>query len=90
MFMLKAWLEFYWGLYRQYTWQPIWLDVRSPDEYHFHRRRFTRKYRNKQRIVRSLWFSMSLVVLAFPLMHFAVFVSLLTTFVSFCILDETE
>lgn len=64
--------------------------LRSPDEYHFHRRRFTQKYRNKQKVVRSLWFSMSLVVLAFPVPHVAVFVALFTTFLSFCILDETE
>lgn len=88
--LLKAFAAFYLSLYRQYTWQPVWLMSDTPEDYHFHRRRFTQKYRNKQKIVRSLWFSMSLLVLAFPVMPFAVFVTLFTTFLSFCILDETQ
>lgn len=88
--MWKSLLEFYWSLYLQLTWQPSWLVSKRPDQSHFHRRRFTAKYRNKQRLVRSLWFSMGLLMLAFPLLHVVVFVTMLTTFVSFSILDETQ
>lgn len=87
--MILALIEFYWGLYRQWSWQPDWLASKDPDSQHFHRRRYTKKYRSKLRVVRSLWFTVSLLVLAFPVMHFAVFATLFTTFLSFCILDET-
>ncbi|MYM62233.1 hypothetical protein [Pseudomaricurvus sp. HS19] len=87
--MIKEFVAFYWGLYQQFTWEPVYLLATDPDKYHFHRRRFTKKYRQKQRVVRSLWFSMMLTVLAFPSLHFATIVTLFTTFLSFCILDET-
>lgn len=87
--MIKAFVEFYWALYQQLTWEPVRLLATDPDKYHYHKRRFTEKYRRKQKVVRSLWFVMMLMVLAFPSLPFATFVALFTTFLSFCILDET-
>ncbi len=88
--MLKGWLGFYWSVLKQQTWQPNWLQSEVPDKAHFHRRRFTASYRNKQRLVRGLWFVFVLVVLAFPLPHVVVGLGLFVTFTSFSLLDETE
>ncbi|NIB41161.1 hypothetical protein HBA55_16275 [Pseudomaricurvus alkylphenolicus] len=88
--MFKDLVRFYWSLWAQMSWQPHWLNSRDPDAEHFHRRRFTHKYREKQRIVRSVWFSAGVVMLAFPQPHVVIALLLFTTFLSFCILDETE
>lgn len=87
--MLKSIIVFYWKLLQQVTWQPSWLLSEVPSKKHFHRRRLTGVYHKKQRIVRGLWFAALLLMLAFPLLHLVVPVSLLTTFISFAILDET-
>jgi hypothetical protein len=88
--MFKALLRFYWSLLTQEGFIPAWLDNRTPDHLHFHRRRYTTKYKQKQRIVRSLWFVVCLVLLCFPFIQLAIALALLATFLSFCILDETQ
>ena len=88
--MLRAYLVFLFELLLSTNFKPIWLDHHHPQHDHFHRRRFTRKYQQKQRIVRSLWFSVLLVMLAFPILWFVIAAAMFTTFVSFTILDETE
>lgn len=70
---------------------PEWLLDRQPDPTHAHRRRFTRCYRRKRRIVKSLWIVSGLAMLlqgAAPV--FVLPIALGTTFAAFCILDETS
>lgn len=54
-----------------------------------HQRRLTAPYRRKQRLVRQLWLASALVILLQPQLALALILGLLTTFVSFAILDET-
>ncbi len=51
-------------------------------------RRQTRLYKKKREQVKCLWIVAGLVVLMEPVLHFAVGVSLFTTFLSFMYLDE--
>lgn len=88
--MLKEWLTFHWSVLKQQTWQPYWLQSKTPDKTHFHRRRFTVRYRNKQRLVRVLWLVFIILVLVFPLPHLVVSLGLFVTFTSFSLLDETD
>ncbi len=87
--MWKGFVVFYWQLFNSRVWQPDWMQCSEPDEQHFHRRRFTRKYRRKLAIVRGLWSVVTIIWLLFPLAHIVVFVGLSATFMSFSILDET-
>ncbi|BFM16201.1 hypothetical protein R50073_23840 [Maricurvus nonylphenolicus] len=86
--MIKALIKFYWQLFH-HIWRPAWLTIDKPQSDHFHRRRFTKKYRKKVQIVKSLWISSGIVMLAFPLLPVTIGIGLLTTFISFSILDET-
>ena len=68
---------------------PDWaLDAR-PDYQHFHRRRYTPRYRAKKRVVRDLWIGAGCVMLLHPVLAFVLTTALITTFVAFVILDET-
>jgi len=86
--MYKAMLKFYWSLLCIYL-LPAWLFQTQPDAEHFHRRRFTPKYRSKQRIVWYLWGAVALLVIFIPAVPIAVFSFLLASFLSFAILDES-
>lgn len=68
---------------------PDWASRARSDPTHSHGRRFTRRYRKKREIVKSVWIGSGLVMLAFPALPLIAALSLLTTFVSFLILDET-
>jgi hypothetical protein len=68
---------------------PDWVRRRRNDPSHSHGRRFTPRYRKKKEIVRSVWIGSGLMMLVFPALPFIVALSLLTTFLSFVILDET-
>lgn len=69
---------------------PDWVSERRSDPRHSHGRRYTRRYRKKQEIVKSVWIGSGVMMLAFPALPFIVALSLLTTFLSFVILDETD
>ncbi len=86
--MIKALIQYYWQCIH-IIWRPQWLTIEKPEQGHFHRRRYTAKYRKKLQIVKSLWVSAGIVMLAFPLLSVTCGIGLLTTFISFCILDET-
>ncbi len=88
--MLRAIIEFYCSLICQPFWMPLWLENKTPDKQHFHRRRYTAQYRQKQRIVKSLWFSVGLLAICWPVLHWLIGLGLLATFISFSILDETD
>lgn len=90
--MLKTLLIFYLKLYLKWireSWSPSWRDDRRSDPQHFHGRRFTAKYRRKQEIVKSLWIVFGIISLSFPTPPLVIGLALVTTFVSFMILDET-
>jgi len=88
--MLQALTALYRKLISKNNLKPNWLSDCTPDKNHFHRRRFTAKYKSKQRIVRGIWLSFAVVALCFQALQIFFALGLLTTFISFCILDETE
>lgn len=69
---------------------PQWMQNHEPDTRHFHRRRLTPLYRRKRRKVAALWAAAGVVMLLIPVPSFIISTSLLTTFISFSLLDETE
>ncbi|MCV6610087.1 MAG: hypothetical protein OIF55_04870 [Amphritea sp.] len=69
---------------------PQWMQNREPDKRHFHRRRLTPVYRRKRRKVAALWTAAGLLMLLIQAPSFIISASLLTTFISFSLLDETE
>lgn len=69
--------------------KPDWMASKEPDEKHFYRRTFTRKYRRKRQLVKNLWIASGLVMLAYPLVPFIASLGLFMTFISFSILDES-
>lgn len=68
---------------------PDWARKSYPDPTHSHGRRYTRSYRKKLEVVKSVWIGSGLIMLAFPALPFVAALGLLTTFLSFVILDET-
>ena len=86
--MFRAIVKFYCHLFWVYL-LPAWFFQTQPDAKHFHRRRFTREYRSKQRIVWHLWGGVALLVIVFPIVPIVVSLSLLASFLSFAILDES-
>jgi hypothetical protein len=68
---------------------PRWAVNSLPDANHCHRRRFTRAYKRKQEMVRSLWIYSGLVMVVIPVAPYVAAATLFTTFLSFVILDET-
>ncbi|QEQ96380.1 hypothetical protein [Neptunomonas concharum] len=68
---------------------PQWMADQSPDSRHFYRRQFTRDYQKKRAVVQRLWICSAFVMLCFPSLVFIAVISLFSTFLSFCILDES-
>lgn len=68
---------------------PDWIDDRSPDDSHPHRRRFTAAYRRKRGMVKSLWIGSGLIMACLASLTVIAALLLGTTFLSFVILDET-
>lgn len=68
---------------------PQWASLKSPDAKHFYRRKFTDQYARKKRQVKHLWISALLLVLFFPTLPLLISMVMFTSFLSFCILDET-
>ena len=69
---------------------PDWVNDRSPDEYHPHRRRFTSAYRRKRGIVKSVWICSGIVMACQASLVLIITLTLGTTFLSFVILDESQ
>jgi hypothetical protein len=72
----------------RYWLPPEYLST-EPDETHPHRRRFTRRYRRKKAIAKTIWIGCGLVMLTHPVVPFVALVSLVGTFSAFVVLDET-
>jgi hypothetical protein len=64
------------------------LSIARPLDKNLARRR-TAKYKRKQSLVKSIWITSGLIMLTNPVLPFIAALSLLTTFLSFVILDET-
>ena len=60
------------------------------DPEHYHLRRYTKKYRRKQHIVKMLWIGSGGLMLILQSAPGILALSLLVTFVSLMILDETS
>ena len=71
------------------TFLPQENEICLPDPNDDHRRRYSRNYRQKKGWVKNLWIGTSLLMLCFPLLPFVLGLGLLTSFLSFAILDET-
>ena len=69
---------------------PDWARNCAPDETHFYRRCFTRRYRAKRRVVRDVWLCSGCVMLLCPMLSLMLALGLATTLLSFVILDETN
>ena len=69
---------------------PHWWRSHRGDPLHPHGRRFTPKYRAKRRRVRDLWVLAGVCMVVWPTIQVVVPVLLGMTFLSFCILDETQ
>ena len=68
---------------------PDWAHDSTPDATHPHRRRFTKRYRRKQAIVKNLWIVSGGIMILDGALATIVALLLGTTFMSFMILDET-
>ena len=68
---------------------PIGM-IKNPDLFPVDDRRQSIKYKRKKSLVRSIWITSGLIMLTFPVLPFVAAMSLLTTFLSFVILDETQ
>ncbi|MEH6577053.1 MAG: hypothetical protein V7731_08230 [Amphritea sp.] len=69
---------------------PEWMQNRQPDMHHFYRRKFTTQYLAKKKRVVWLWVAAGCLMLLIPLPAFIIGTSLLMTFISFSLLDETS
>lgn len=69
---------------------PDWRQHKYPDPSHPWRRSFTPRYQRKKKIVVWLWYACALGILLLSTLAGMVVLLLLTTFLSFSILDETE
>ena len=68
---------------------PDWANDTTPDAEHPHRRRFTKRYRRKQAIVKNIWIVSGGIMILDGALATMFALSLGTTFLSFMILDET-
>ncbi len=68
---------------------PAWWGRAEADPNHPHRRRYTRRYRRKLGLVKSLWIGSGLLMLLCNSLALVFGLALATTFLSFCVLDET-
>lgn len=69
---------------------PAWRQHKHPDPDHPWRRCFTPAYRRKKKIVVWLWYGCGVAILLLSTLAWLFVLLLLTTFMSFMILDETE
>lgn len=68
---------------------PHWQAFKKPDPNHFYRRKFTKHYHRKKDTVKNVWIAAGCVMFAFPVIQFIIPTILFTSFIAFCILDET-
>jgi hypothetical protein len=86
--MIWALIRFYCTLLVR-SFFPQENEIVKPDPADSHLRRYTRSYKLKRGWVKNLWIGTSLLMLCFPLLPFVLALGLLSSFLSFAILDET-
>lgn len=69
---------------------PIQADDNLPDHTHPHRRRYTAAYRRKLSICKNIWIVSGLIMIAQATPAGILGLGLVTTILSFAILDETQ
>lgn len=69
---------------------PVWMRDKTPDKDHFYRRLFTAKHRAKKNKIKFLWIFVLSLCLVLPSPHVIFALVLLTTFISFSWLDESN
>lgn len=67
---------------------PDWLRAGRADFEAAHQRRLTPEYRAKKRKLRTVWIVAGIAMLLYPELPFIAIVALVTTFLSFGILDS--
>lgn len=67
-----------------------WLCAGRADYQAFQARRQTRRYCRMRGICKSIWIVAGLFMLAIPTAAFVIFVSLVATFLSFALLEESD
>lgn len=88
--MLVHLIQFHLHLMTYYLISGHYREELIVDDTHPHYRRFTVQYKKKRSMVKNFWIGAGLITLAFPLLHIAFILALLTTLISFCLLDETS
>lgn len=69
---------------------PSWMHDQTPDERHFYRRLFTARHRARKRCVKYIWLSAASIWMLSPSLPLMIFITLLSTFLSFSLLDESR
>ncbi|WP_415881612.1 hypothetical protein ACMXYX_10400 [Neptuniibacter sp. QD72_48] len=69
---------------------PEWMRDQTPDKDHFYRRLFTAKHRAKRNKIKLLWICVLSLCVLFPFPHAIAALVLLTTFITFSWLDESN
>ncbi len=69
--------------------QPAWKQQQQKhDPHHSYKRTLCESYQKRREHVKTFWIVAGLVILVEPVLHFAILVSMFTTFLSFMYLDE--
>ena len=76
-------------MFDTFTALPDWLRAGRTDLEQLHQRRQTSHYLARKRKVKTLWIIAGIIMTLHPKIYFIVLVGLLTTFLSFAILDES-
>lgn len=86
--MFRMLLRFYCTLLVR-SFLPRESEIVLPNEDDDHLRRYSKRYQVKRGWVKNLWIGSTLLMICFPLLPFILAVGLLTSLLSFAILDET-
>jgi len=92
--VLSIFLHFHLTLWRHYLLSQLYREEFITNSEHcithHHYRRFSKRYKKKQSIVKSFWIIAGLITIVFPILPLAIVLFILTTFLSFSFLDETK
>ena len=88
--MLWALITFHMSTLQQQLLSGHYREEIILDEQHPHYRRLSKRYKKKLETVKTFWIVAGMIILLFPLLHVAMISALITTFLSFCFLDETQ
>lgn len=65
-----------------------WMRDKTPDETHFYRRGFTRRYQRRKNRIKDLWIGCSILALFNPIPAFLAILLIFCSFITFAFLDE--